>query len=166
MDDPHVVRHDERCQRLREDVDDARLGERTVLADDPQEVAAVEVLHRDVEHPVRLGAEVDDAHRVRVVEPACSLRLAVKTGRERLVPGEVLVEDLHGHRLLERYLARPVDLPHGSAANVRFDRELARDRATDEGIIRASHRRECTPRPGRRHLHKRRVVRPGASQDS
>ena len=67
-----------------------------------QEVGAggpVDVLHDDVvAAAVRVLAGVEDLHDVRVLEARGRERLAAEARDEGLVVGEVLGEQLHGHR--------------------------------------------------------------------
>ena len=69
MQDAHVVRDADRGQHLRQDVDDARVGQRRVLANDFVERLPLDVLHRQVQQrAVVVLAEVEHAHRVRLLE--------------------------------------------------------------------------------------------------
>ena len=137
MDDAHLVRHGDGCERLHDDVADVRVGDRPVLVDHAVEVAPLHVLHRDVEEAVRLLAEVDDAYRVRVVEPAGGLRLAMEAADEVRVDGDRAVHHLHGDVLLERSEARLVHGAHRAAAEEFLDLVLAGDGPPDHRGVAA-----------------------------
>ena len=132
MDDAHVVRDGERGERLHEDVDDALGRQRVLVAQDAMQAAPVEVLHRDVEQAVGLLAEVDDAHRVRVVQARGGLGLALEAGGEGGVVRVLAVQHLDGDGLLESDLPRAVHGAHGSAADEVLDHELSGDGPADE----------------------------------
>ena len=104
------------------------------------QAAPVEVLHRDVEQTVRLGAEVDDLHRVRVVQARRGLRLPLEARRERRVVGVLAVQHLDRDGLVERDLARAVHRAHRPAPDEALHQELAGDRAADELIEGLGHR--------------------------
>ena len=59
MHDAELVRDRDGGERLHEEVDDALVGERPLVAEDGEQVATVEELHREVDEAVRLDAEVD-----------------------------------------------------------------------------------------------------------
>ena len=130
--DAHLVRDGERRERLGHDVCHAPPGQRPVLADDVEEIAPVEELHRDVEQTVGLLPEVEHAHRVRVIELAGGLGLALEAGGERRVAGVLAVQHLDGDVLVEGDLPRPVDRAHRAAAHERLDEELAGDDTTED----------------------------------
>ena len=145
MDDAEVVRDRERRQRLTRDVDDARHRERALLVDDLRERLAVDVFHRDVKEAVGLLAEVDDAHRARMVDARCGLRLAEEAGREHRFAGELPVQDLDGERRPERGLPGLVHRAHRAFADEGFEAVFPRDRAPDECLLLHEARRYRTP---------------------
>ena len=110
-------------------------AQRPVFAEDAVQAPPVEVLHRDVEQPVGLGAEVDDLDRVRMVQAGRGLCLAVKARSERGVVRVLAVHHLERDGLLESDLPSPEDGAHGSAADVVLDHVLAGDRSPDEEVV-------------------------------
>ena len=107
-------------------------------------VAAVDVLHGDVEEAVGLLAEVDDAHRVRVVDTRRGLRLAEEARREHRFTGELAMEHLDRDGRAERDLPGLVDRAHRAFADERFDPEFPSDGATEEGLLLHEARRYRT----------------------
>ena len=81
---------------------------------DPQQTVerlAVEQGHRQVMLAVRL-ANIEHPHDVRVLEGRRQPGLAVKQPQERLIGGEVRLEDFDGARLLEQPVLGTVHEPH------------------------------------------------------
>ena len=130
--DAEVVSDRDGGEGLHEDVDDARVGQRPLFAEDREEIPTVEELHREVDEAVRLDAEVDHAHRVGVIEAARGLGLAVEPLLEHRVLRDVRPHDLERDRRVEDHMPRPEDLAHRAAADVLFDRELAGDDAPQQ----------------------------------
>src|SRR5690606_8923479 len=91
------------------------------------EVLPRDELHRDVEGLLGL-TEVEDADRVRVVQSAGGLRLALEPRHGPLIGEQRRVQHLEHHRLVERELAGPVDLAHPAFADLLLHAVLARDR--------------------------------------
>ncbi len=96
---------------------------------------AVEVLHRDVEQAVGLGAEVEDLDRVGVIQARRGLRLPVESSGEGGVVGVLAVHHLDGDGLLEGDLSRPEDGAHRAAADEVLDHVFAGDRSPDEEVV-------------------------------
>ncbi len=142
VDDALAVRLGERRQRLPEHVDDAPEGERAVLVRDAREVAPAQELHDEVELAVGRLAEVDDADRVRVVQPARRARLGDEARGGVLLADQVRVDDLHRDGAPEVRLLGAVDAAHSADADELEDQVAARQRAPDERIIGAR-RRPC-----------------------
>ena len=117
-------------------------------SDHPQEVLAVEELHRDVEQALFVLAEVEDPHGVRVIEPRRGLGLSLEARGEGRVLGVLRVHHLEGHDLVEGELAGLVDLTHRPAADVGLDVELSGDGLADERAIDAVHRTKGIGRDG------------------
>jgi hypothetical protein len=142
MDDPARVRVREPGTGLHHDLGDALRGEGAVLGEDRAQLDAGEELHREIEEPVRLLTEVDDARDVRVVESARGERLGVEATTEVDVVLERLVEDLHGDGHAQLAMARPVDRAHAAAADERLHQQFpAGERAPEDGIDRLLRKR-------------------------
>jgi len=153
MNDAHVVRDGEGGERLHENIGDARGGERPLLAEHVVQAATVEVLHGDVEEAVGLCAEVDDLHRVGVVQARRCLGLAVKAGGEHRVAGVLAVQYFDGDGLLEGDLPRAENGAHRPGAEELLDDELAGDGPPDQALVaRVAHGSsdQCTWRKPRR----------------
>ena len=147
VDDPEIVRDRERGERLRGDVDDARDRQRRVLLDHLRQRPTVHVLHGDVEEPVGLLTEVDDAHRARMIDARRGLRLPQEARREHRLPRELAMQDLDRERGAERALPSPIDAPHRALTDEGFDLVFPGDRATDQCLALHEARRYRT-RPG------------------
>src|SRR6185437_6863351 len=89
---------------------------------------ALHVLHDDV---VAVGSliepGVEDLHDVGVLEAGGRHGLAPEAGHERLVVGEVLGQQLHGHAPLEHRVHRHEHGGHAAGAEAALDRVAARD---------------------------------------
>ena len=132
------VRLRERGEHLRDQVDDARLGQRPLIARHQAQVLALHVLHRDVERAVLAGPpEVEHLDRVRVVEPARRLRFTLEAADQRRVLEQRRLEHLEADVLAEREVARPVDLAHPALADERLDAKAAGDLGAEERVLRA-----------------------------
>ena len=138
MDDADLVRVPEALQHLDDDRDLAPEVEGGLVAQDVQEVAALQQLHDDVGRAVGVVAEIEDRHDVRVHHPRDGPSFALEA---QLVLR--LVRELREHHL-ERDVALEVgiegleDGSHAPPAEEPHDAVLA-DRL---GVVR--HRR---PRP-------------------
>jgi hypothetical protein len=131
VDDAEVVGHRHGREDLREQVDDARARQRPLLVDQRQQGAALDVLHGQVEE-VAVLAEVEDAHRARVLETGGGHGLAAEALHGLGLGGELGVQDLQGHGAIERGLPSPPHGPHAALADERFDQELPGDEAATE----------------------------------
>ena len=94
-----------------------RLGrrQRSPPRDELGERLAVDVLHRDEGASV-VGADIEDAHDVRVGEPSRQARLTDEAAPQVLVAREVLGEPLQRHRPVELDVVSEVDGRHRSVA--------------------------------------------------
>ena len=145
---PRRVRLAERGEHLDEDVDDAPERAEAVVVDDAGEVAPPQELHHEIELPAVL-AEVDDADRIRVIEPARRPRLGDETRRRALVSEKVLVDDLDRDRAPERLLLRAVNAAHSADADQLQDDVAAWQGGADErivGLLRDLAHRKATDR--------------------
>ena len=124
MNDALIVRDSEGREHLAEDDGDAAIVERPLVVHHREEISTGEILHHDVQQTVVL-AEVDDAHRARVIEPRRSHGLAMKARDERGLACHIVVKDLHRDVLLECNLLRAIDRTHRAAAEEVLDDELA-----------------------------------------
>ena len=88
MDQPAGVRGVEGAGDLADEVDGALRSERPLPPEDLPQVEAVDVRHREVEHPVVL-AEGHGGDHVRLVERGGDLRLAEEPLAEPLVAREL-----------------------------------------------------------------------------
>ena len=156
VDDVLVVRLGERRERLAEHVDDAPERQRSVLVRDAREIAPAQEFHDQVELAVGCVAEVDDPHRVRVVQPARGARLGDEARGGVLFAYEVRVDDLHRDRAPEVRLFGAVDAPHPADADELENQVAARERAPDERIIGA--RGDLSDRESARRTEPMRVV--------
>ncbi len=130
--DAHVVRHADGGQHLRQDVDDARVGQRRVLADHLVERPPLDVLHRQVQQrAVVVLAEVEHAHRVGVLEARGGARLSLEALEEVLVARELLAQQLERDHAVQPELARAVHRADPSRGDHRLDHELAGDGLAD-----------------------------------
>ena len=138
------MRHGERSEHLGQEIDDARRRQRAALREQREEVAPIDVLHRQVEQAVGLLAEVEDTNRVRVVEARCRPGLSTKALGEGAVDRELAMQDLDGDGLVERQLPGEVDDAHRSRAKPLLDGELSRDRAAQTSDRAPTRRRQQT----------------------
>ena len=124
-----------RGQRLAHDVDDAPEGQRPFFVGDAREVPPAQKLHHQVELAVVRLAEVDDAHRVRMVEAARRARFGDEPSRRALVAEQVRMDDLDGDGAPQHALLGPIHAPHAADADQVQDHVPARKRAVDERIF-------------------------------
>src|SRR5262245_52650425 len=69
-----------------------------------------------------------------MVEARRGERLTLEALHERRLVGELLVQNLDGHRAVEGDLVRPVDGAHGPFADQCLDRVFTAQRRADEGF--------------------------------
>src|SRR6185295_12968410 len=117
---PPLVRRVERVCDVAQQVDGARGLERRVRPQQPPEVRAFDVAHRDVEEAVRLAGAV---HRedVRVLERGRNLRLGQEPTTKPVVAGELRREQLQRDLTLEPQVCRTVDDAHPASADELLD---------------------------------------------
>ena len=127
VDDLHVVRHRDRRQHLRHEVDDARVAERPLVGDDVVKRPPLDVFHRQVEQRFVDVPEVEHAHRVRMVQARRRARLALEPLHEIAIAGDVLAQHLERDHAVERELARAVDRAGAARRDQRLHDELAGD---------------------------------------
>jgi len=128
-----------RMRQPRTDLDhvrrDALERQRLAGGEDVAHARAVEVLHGEVEEPVLLLPEVEDAREVRVVEPARGECLGVEPRDEVGVVLVRVAEDLHGDVHVEIAMARAIHGPGSALPYPCLDEQLAAcDLATDERV--------------------------------
>ena len=96
--------------------------------------APIEVLHGNVEKPVRLDAEVDDLHRIRVVEARGRSGFSLKASRKRCVLRVLSMQDFDSDRFIESDLACAKHGSHGARPQQLLDDELGGDRPADQPL--------------------------------
>ena len=106
-------------------------GERPLLIEHLGERATFEQLHRDVEHAVGLFAEVEDARRVRVIEPRRGARLGVEAHHELGIVTQLVGQNLERDELVEGDLLGAIHDAHRALPDDGLDGVLPAD-ATDE----------------------------------
>jgi hypothetical protein len=89
--------------------------------------------------PPAAASALCNMHDVRVLEPRGDFGLAMKTGDELLVRGELAVENLGRDVAIDSLLKRAVDAPHRADAGELTDLDVPRDLATEVGIGRRRH---------------------------
>ncbi len=136
MDDPVVVRDGERRADLDHDLDRLLRRQATLLVEAVLQRAARQVLHHDVDEPVRLLPEVEDARDVRVVEARGAERLGIEPPTEVDVALEGLVEHLHGDRHHQLAVTGLVDGADAASTDDLLDQELpSGEGATDLRVV-------------------------------
>ena len=121
---------------LQRDVERARQRQRAAgRREGALERQAVEVLHHDVHRAVGELPDEEDVDDVRVRQARRDLRLAVEARDERLVGGELAVEDLHRDVAVDAPLEGAVDAPHRADADELPDLDVAEDLAADVGVV-------------------------------
>jgi hypothetical protein len=106
---------------LREHVDGARDGKRTVLFEGPTELAAVEKFEHEKHDPVGQVAHVRDLGDVLVADGGRRERLAVKARERRGVVRDGRVEALDRHAAPDERVLALVDDPHPPDAEAAHD---------------------------------------------
>ena len=91
--------------------------ERAVGADDLGQAPTLDVLHDD-EVGALLLAPVVDADDVRVVQVGGRLGLPSESLHEAGIVGELVEEDLDGHRAIQEEVARQVDVGHAASGDL------------------------------------------------
>jgi hypothetical protein len=111
--DTEVVGLAKRREHLCDDAQHARDGQRPLLVGQLRELPSAQQLHHHVEAAVGL-AEVDDRHRVRVVERTGGARFVDESRLGVVVSEQVRVNGLHRHRPAQHLLLGPVDPSHAA----------------------------------------------------
>jgi len=125
VDDARLVRVREAREHLDDDGHLALERERRRLAHRLLEILTLQQLHRDEGRAVRVVAEVEDGHHVRVRHLRDGLRLALEALLQLGVVGDLRDHDLEGHVAVEHGVAGQVDLAHGALAEGADDVVLA-----------------------------------------
>jgi hypothetical protein len=139
VDHAEAVGLRQRAEDLAHDVDHALLAEREFVVEQLQQVGTLDELHDDVEQVAALGAEIEHAHRVRMIEPRRRLRFALEQLDHLRAASQLEVEDLQRDRLLEHAVPGAVHRARRPAPDVLLEVVLAPDHAPGElGAIRTS----------------------------
>ena len=144
VDDAVLVRGAQRLGDLHQDRARPRPGDDPLRLEGAPEILAVEVLHRDVDQPLRRLPEVGDVDHVLVADARGALRL-LQEARDQIGPaGQILEQDLERDLLLDERVLREVDAAHPPLADLAQDPVTIRQHAPDERIVnrgaRVSHR--------------------------
>ena len=130
MHDPPRMRVREPLERLEHVVDDEPSGQRAPSVGDLAEVGAFEELHHDERQAVGARVDVDDARDVLGLQLRARSSLE-QQARLRLAIGDVLVEELHGHVLVEKLVVRRDDDAHAALAEDPLHPVLAGEQISD-----------------------------------
>ena len=138
----------------------ALVAERAGGVDQPAEVGAVGVVHRQVQQPLAGLAEVDDADDVGVRQPAGGLGLAREPGDHLGVVGHVAVQDLDREPPAHADVLGPVDPAHAALAEELLDavalgQDVADqrvDRRRRPGVVPSRGQQANRPRKTDRHF--------------
>src|SRR2546421_9022093 len=105
---------------LRDDVDGTLRRQPSGLAQQGAQVSAAYVAHGDEETTVALARLVDGDH-ARMLDRRGEPRLGPKASDEARIVGELRGDQLQGYLAVELDLARAIDDPHPSAAQLGFN---------------------------------------------
>src|SRR5207302_140407 len=108
------------CSELRDDVHRMLRRKPSGLAQQSAEVSAPYIAHGDEETTVALAGLVD-WDNVRMLDRCGEPRLRAKASDEALIVGEFRGDQFEGYLALELDLARAIDDPHSSAAQLGFN---------------------------------------------
>ncbi len=125
VDDARLVGVREPGQHLHDHRDLALERHRRRLAHGLLEVLALQELHRDEGRAVGVVAQVEDHHHVRVGHLGDRAGLALETGLQLGVVGDLGDHDLEGHVAVEHGVVGQVHLAHGALAEGAEDLVLA-----------------------------------------
>ena len=132
VDEPLFVGGVEGARGLLRERDDALGVERPFVRDEPREIRALHVAHREEEHSLGFPCP-EDRNDVRMVERGGQLRLAQEALPEALVARVLGREDLQRHRPTEIRVPGAVDRAHAAASEQDVD-VIPADFAADERI--------------------------------
>jgi hypothetical protein len=136
MHDAQIVRFTERGQRLSQDLDDARKGQRPFLVSDAREILAAQKFHHQIRLAVVGTAEVEHGDRVRMVQLAGCARFGHEAERGVFIRQEMRMDDLDRDGAAERRLLRAVHAAHAADADQVEDVVTTRQRLADELVVR------------------------------
>ena len=119
-------------ERLHDDVDHALDGERVLGDEELRQGRALDVLHREIQQPVRCLPVVDDRDAVRVVQPRRGHRLVAKPLDHPPVHGQLLVQELHGDGPAERHLVGAIHRATAADADAGREAILVAEHAADK----------------------------------
>ncbi len=132
MDDALRVRFADSVAKLHRDVERARQWHRSPRGGQRAlQGQAVQILHDDVHRSVRELAHQKHVHNVGMGKARGDLRLAVKTGNQRLVRGELPVKDLHCDVAVNPLLKSPVNATHRPDADELANLDVAENLPPD-----------------------------------
>ncbi len=112
-----LVRHGECSRGLSGDLGGAARQQHPFGSPDVAKCSSLDQLH-DHEVSVFVVAEVVDADDVRMVQPGGVLSLTAEAGYERIISGELRVENLDGDAAAQGDVFRREDVSHTSAGEV------------------------------------------------
>ena len=127
VNDPVLVRLDERLARLDEPADDVVDGERAALGEDGAKVASLEVLHDEVRKTGRGLPDVVDADDVLAPEARHRPSLALEARDVVGIGRHLGMHDLDRDARAELLVTSDDDLAHPTRADRPLDHEFARD---------------------------------------
>ena len=133
MDDPAAMRGVERVSDLGEDHNGLPRFERAVLVEVLAQRRPVHELHDD-RLDVAVGAGVEDRHDPRMREPGRGHRLAPEPLDERVVGGEMRMQQLHRHLAGEGLVSGLPDLRHAAGGDEAVEAVPTPDESTGERI--------------------------------
>ena len=130
MDDAPGVCEGERGTDALTDLRRSGRLERPVLPEDVGQRPPLDVFHHDVVRAV-VRAGVENRHDVRMAEASRGSSLPAEPRHERLVPGVLRRQHLHGHRPPEHAIRPPVHGGHAPAPD-RLEHVVP---LTEEGLL-------------------------------
>jgi len=145
-----IVRHGDSGAQLARDLDGLVLREASDAAQERSEVLAIDILHADEGHPVRL-ADVEDAADVGMRDLARDAHLAMETRECDAIQHELFRQEFQGDVLVEFQVFGAIDLAHPAASDERDDAiSVGEERAGKDASALGTERCAGTARSRRR----------------
>src|SRR5262249_54286255 len=117
VNDPEVVRLGQRLAALADDAEDAHRLHPAVAVDGRAYRLAIEELHGHEEQALAGLAEIEETHRVRVLELRAGLGLVDEAANPLGILGDLGVQNLDGDNAVDGNLAGLVDHAHSALAD-------------------------------------------------
>src|SRR6185295_15770215 len=140
MHDPELVPDNERGEHLPQEIRATFRRERRLFLDDLEQALAFQELH-DEEAQAFVLAVVEHLHGRWMLEPRRRLRFALEARDRGCVLRQIRTQHLDRDALADLDLSRAVHGSHRARADELFDHVAPGDLPTDEGLVRALHRR-------------------------